>query len=57
MRFAFGALFVTRSLARSVTQSRHAEFYNRSHDVMIRTFDDAGKVIDGTEHASEFKEL
>ena len=57
MRFAFGALFVTRSLARSGNATGYAKFYGRSHYVVIRTFDDARNVVDGTQHAGEFKEL
>ncbi len=30
--------------------------YSRSHDAVIRVYDDAGNVIDTREHAGEFKE-
>jgi hypothetical protein len=34
----------------------YAEFYSRSHDAVIRVYDDAGNVIDTHEHAGDFKE-
>jgi hypothetical protein len=34
----------------------HAKFYSRSHDVLIRVYDDDGNVIETHEHAGEFKE-
>jgi len=34
----------------------YAKFYSRSHDAVIRVYDDAGNVIDTHEHASDFKE-
>ena len=33
-----------------------AKFYSRSHDAVIRVYDEAGKVIETHEHAGEFKE-
>ena len=34
----------------------YAKFYSRSHDAVIRVYDDAGNVIETHEHADEFKE-
>ena len=34
----------------------YAKFYSRSHDAIIRVYDDAGNVIEAHEHAGEFKE-
>jgi hypothetical protein len=34
----------------------YAKFYSRSHDAVIRVYDEAGDVIETHEHASEFKE-
>jgi hypothetical protein len=34
----------------------YAEFYSRSHDAVIRVYDDAGNVIETHEHAGDFKE-
>jgi hypothetical protein len=34
----------------------YAEFYSRSHDVVIRVYDQAGNVIATHEHAGDFKE-
>ena len=34
----------------------YAKFRSRSHDVMIRVYDEAGNVIETYEHAGDFKE-
>ena len=34
----------------------YARFYSRSHDAVIRVYDQAGNVISAHEHAGEFKE-
>ena len=34
----------------------YAKFFSRSHDAVIRVYDDAGNVIETQEHAGEFKE-
>jgi hypothetical protein len=34
-----------------------AKFFSRSHDGLIRVYDDAGNVIQTHEHAGEFKAL
>jgi hypothetical protein len=34
----------------------YAEHYSRSHNAVIRVYDDAGNVIETHEHAGEFKE-
>jgi hypothetical protein len=34
----------------------YAEFYSRSHPVVIRVYDDAGNVIETHEHKGDFKE-
>ena len=34
----------------------YAKFRSRSHDAVIRVFDEAGNVIETHEHAGEFKE-
>ena len=36
--------------------NRYAMFRSRSHDAVIRVYDEAGNVIDTHEHAGEFKE-
>jgi hypothetical protein len=33
------------------------KFRSRSHNAVIRVFDDAGNVIEAHEHAGDFKEL
>ncbi len=33
----------------------YAKFYGRSHDAVIRVYDDAGDVIEAQKHAGEFK--
>jgi len=32
-----------------------ARFYSRSHDAVIRVYDEAGNVIETHEHSGEFK--
>jgi hypothetical protein len=32
------------------------KFYSRSHDAVIRVYDDSGNVIETHEHAGNFKE-
>jgi hypothetical protein len=34
----------------------YAQHHSRSHDAMIRVYDDAGNVIEAHEHKGEFKE-
>jgi hypothetical protein len=34
----------------------YPKFYSRSHDAVIRVYDEAGNVIETPEHAGEFKE-
>jgi hypothetical protein len=34
----------------------YAKFYSRSHDALIRVYDDAGNVIERHEQPGEFKE-
>ena len=34
----------------------YAKFFSRSHDAVIRFYDNAGSVIETHEHAGEFKE-
>jgi len=34
----------------------YAEQYSRSHDAVIRLYDDAGNVIETHEHAGDFRE-
>jgi hypothetical protein len=38
------------------TQIDYAKFYSRSHDAVIRVYDDAGNVIETHQHAGDFKE-
>ena len=34
----------------------YAKFYSRSHDAVIRVYDDAGNVIETHEHKGDFRE-
>jgi hypothetical protein len=34
----------------------YAKFYSRSHDALIRVYDEAGTVIETHEYAGDFKE-
>jgi hypothetical protein len=36
--------------------SNYAQFNSRSHDAVIRVYDDAGNVIETHQHAGDFKE-
>ena len=40
----------------SQTQSAIARFYSRSHNAVIRVYDDGGNVIETHEHTGDFKE-
>jgi len=46
------------SIASSSTTSAadYAKFRSRSHDAVIRVYDEAGNVIETNEHAGDFKE-
>jgi hypothetical protein len=39
-----------------MTQSGTQKFYSRSHDAVIRVYDEAGNVIETHEHTGDFKE-
>jgi hypothetical protein len=41
---------------RILARHRIREVYSRSHDAVIRVYDDAGNVIDTHEHTGDFKE-
>ena len=51
----FGALWCGEPNAISNAIS-YAKFYSRSHDAVIRVYDDAGNVIETHEHDGGFKE-
>ena len=34
----------------------HAKFFSRSHNAVIRVYDDAGNVIETHEHGGDFKQ-
>jgi hypothetical protein len=40
----------------SETQSGYPKFYSRSHDAVIRVYDEAGNVTEMHEQAGDFKE-
>jgi len=42
-------------LPRTVSRFDYAKFYSRSHDAVIRIYDEAGNVIETHEHKSDFK--
>jgi hypothetical protein len=44
------------SQMQSAMQSTNAKFFSRSHDAVIRVYDEAGNVIETHEHKGEFKE-
>ncbi len=45
-----------RSLGSKTPPVRCAQFYSRSHDAVIRVYDEAGNVIETHEQAGDFKE-
>jgi hypothetical protein len=42
--------------SRIVTAINYAKFYSRSHDAVIRIYDEAGNVIETHEHKGDFRE-
>ena len=40
----------------SLTPVHYARFYSRSHDAVIRVYDESGNVIETHEHKGDFKE-
>ena len=55
MRYPFGRLWYGELDAIS-NAIGNARFYSRSHDAVIRVYDDAGNVIQTHEHKGDFKE-
>jgi hypothetical protein len=55
MCLPFGRLWYgnTNAVANAIG---YAEHFSRSHDAVIRVYDDAGNVIETHEHKGEFKE-
>jgi len=52
----FGALWYGEPDA-VINAIGYAKFYSRSHDAVIRVYDEAGNVIEMHDHAGDFKEL
>ena len=46
----------TACQTQSATQLNYAKFYSRSHDAVIRVYDEPGNAIETPEHAGEFRE-
>ena len=46
----------TASQTQSALPVDYAKFFSRSHDAVIRVYDEAGYVIETHEHAGDFKE-
>jgi hypothetical protein len=56
-RNALNFSWIVSDLFESCHQRRDiAKFFSRSHDAVIRVYDEAGNVIETHEHADEFKE-
>ena len=49
-----GCGMADRTLSRNAIG--YAKHYSRSHDAVIRVYDEAGNVIETHEHAGDFKE-
>jgi hypothetical protein len=54
-RLPFGPLWYGEPNAISNAMG-FAKFYSRSHDTVMRVYDEAGNVIETHEHAGDFKE-
>jgi hypothetical protein len=52
----FGCFVVWRAGRELATQSTTPDFTARSHDAVIRVYDEAGNVIETHEHKGDFKE-
>jgi hypothetical protein len=48
----FGGLWYTKA----DDAVEYAKFYSRSHDAVIRVYDEAGNVVETHEHKDDFKE-
>jgi hypothetical protein len=48
--------FVEQDLVSDRLAFGYAKFYSRSHDAVIRVYDDAGNLIETHEQTGEFKE-
>jgi hypothetical protein len=48
---------VRRTKRSQQRKSAYANFYSRSHDAVIRVYDEAGDVIEAREQAGKFKEV
>ena len=56
-KFAIGSRFWHRCEWESIPlRSSYAKFYRRSHNVVIRVYDEAGNVVETHEYAGDFKE-
>ena len=51
----FGRLWYAQPNAIS-NAIKYAKFFSRSHDAVIRVYDEAGNVIETHEHAGDFKD-
>jgi hypothetical protein len=47
---------MVRRTERNQQSVGYAKFFSRSHDAVIRVYDDAGNVIETHEHAGDFKD-
>jgi hypothetical protein len=45
-----------KPLPRLPVKTTYTKFYSRSHDAVIRVYDDVGNVIEMHEHKGDFKE-
>jgi hypothetical protein len=52
----FGRLWYGEPDAIAANAISYAKFYSRSHDAVIRVYDEAGNVIETHEHTGDFKE-
>src|SRR4029453_4839731 len=55
-KFPIGSRFWHRCEWEDIPCSSYAKFYRRSHDAVIRVYDNAGNVIEAHEHKGDFNE-
>jgi hypothetical protein len=55
-KFAIGSRFWHRCKWEDIPCSSYAKFYRRSHNAVIRVYDEASNVIETHEHARDLKE-
>ena len=53
----FGCAAIRSAVVREPNAISYAQFYSRSHDVVIRVYDESGNVIDAHENAGRLPRM